>query len=341
MLNGFLPLGEAETTPVRRGVGCAYADDPYGMLEGEENIAVQLPNLIQWTTGDGRLYLPAGRTMPRLIPGAYEIRYGPSVGVYFEKFPVKTEGLLRFPHSNADRLLHEIQAFWGRETLYRDYGLAFKRGFLLWGPAGSGKSSTILLVMQDIVERAGVVFRFTIPSLFREGLRLFRQVEPDTPLLVVMEDLDSILAAYGETEVLNVLDGIDVVDKVVFLGSSNYPENLPPRLLSRPSRLDRRFKIDHPDAEARQIYLRHLIGETKVHELQIDLERWTQDTDQCSLAKLKELFIAVTILGDNYEKALDTLRSMNERICSDEEYERPMGLAAFRHRGHPATSTRA
>jgi ATP-dependent 26S proteasome regulatory subunit len=130
--------------------------------------------------------------------------------------------------------------------------------------------------------------------------------------------------------VLNFLDGVDQVDKVLFLATTNYPERLSARILDRPSRLDRRHKIDYPDPEARRMYLRHLIGGEMREDRRINLDRWLQDTDQFSLAHLKELFVAVVALGDDYAEALETLRAMRERISPEEDYESPMGYTAFR-----------
>jgi SpoVK/Ycf46/Vps4 family AAA+-type ATPase len=123
---------------------------------------------------------------------------------------------------------------------------------------------------------------------------------------------------------LNILDGVDQVDKVVFLATTNYPEVLGARILNRPSRFDKRFKIGHPNAESRKLYFKHLIGgEEKTKGLNIDLKRWVTDTDGFSIAHLKELFVAVCILGDEYAKAIETLSSMKEQITSDDEFEKP------------------
>ena len=96
--------------------------------------------LVQFTTGDGIKFFPAGRTVDLITPGVYEIRVAPQVGLYYEKVPVKTEGLIRFPETNSDRVINEIMDFWNKEDLYRHYCLAYKRGMILWGPPGTGKS---------------------------------------------------------------------------------------------------------------------------------------------------------------------------------------------------------
>jgi len=298
------------------------------LMEGEEGLPGGRPlkSLTQWTTPDEKIFVPASQTAPMLVPGLYEICHSPTMGIFFQKTAVKTEGLLRFPQTNSDRVVREIQKFWDLEGRFREYGLAYKRGIIMWGPPGSGKSCTIQLIMQDVISRTGIVLKFSNPTLFMEGMRIIREIQPKTPIVVLMEDIDATIRQYNESDVLQILDGVDLVDRVVFLATTNYPENLGARILNRPSRFDKRFKIGHPNPESRELYFKHLITEAKIKDLKIDLEQWVADTDRFSLAHLKELFIAVVILGDDYAEAIKTLGSMKEAICSDDEHDRQMGF---------------
>jgi hypothetical protein len=271
---------------------------------------------VQWTTPDDRVYVPSTRSVKQMRPGIYEIMTSPQIGLYFERVEMTTESLLRFPDSNTDRVVAEVTTFWEREETFRQYGLPFKRGILLWGPPGGGKTSTIKLAIEDILKREGIVFKFTQPGLFSSALRAFRQIQPATPIIVLMEDLDAIIENFDESQVINILDGVDLVDKVVFLGSTNYPELLGPRILNRPSRFDKRFKIGMPSDEARGIYLEDLVRRSG---LSLNLKQWVKDTKDFSLAHVKELFISVNIIQDDYNDALDTLRTMSDRISSSTE----------------------
>lgn len=299
----------------------------------------RLNGLTQWTTGDNKRFFPASTTCPKLTPACYEIQHG-SNGIYFEKIPVNIDGLVRFPQANTDRVLTEIQNFWTRDALFREYNQTHKRGILMWGPPGSGKSCTVKFIMKDVIEeRGGIVIKFSHPKLFADGMRIFREIEPHTPAVVLMEDIDSIIESYSESDVLNILDGVDKIERIVFLGSTNYPEVLGSRIVNRPSRFDKRFKIGHPNSESRRIYLKHVLCDPKKAEaeglktpwsvekyiasqckkLKIDLDCWVKDTGGFSIAHLKELFIAVVILGDGYDQAIKTLRSMKDVIKSDSD----------------------
>lgn len=306
---------------------------PYGSSVKSENSLLSaspkkeqvLRGLVQWTTSDGKTFVPASETADKITPGVYEIKHSETIGVYFKKITVLAQGLLRFPQTNSERVVTEIQKFWERESLFREYNLTYKRGIILWGPPGSGKSCTIQLIMRDVVDRGGMVVKFTYPSLFLDGIRIFREIEPQTPIVVLMEDIDSILQEYDESEVLNILDGVNQIEKAVFLATTNYPEKLGERIINRPSRFDKRFKIDHPNSESRRMYFEYLIGVNRIAELDINLDQWVKDTKGFSLAHLKELFVAVVILGDEYQDAIETLSSMREdRLDSSEDEFKPV-----------------
>jgi hypothetical protein len=289
----------------------------YGLSEAPPSKAPQPPpgTMVQWTTPDGKRFVGSGKTVGNLTPGLYEISAAEGLGLYFEQLPVRTEGLLRFPETNSNRVIEEIQRFWSKRDIFEEYGLIHKRGIVLWGPPGSGKSCTIQLLLSDIVQRGGVAIRFDHPMLFSAGMRILREIQRDTPVVVLMEDLDATLRRFDESTILNILDGVELVDRVVFLATTNYPELLGPRILNRPSRFDKRFKIGHPNIESRVMYLSHLASKGSA---KVPVEAWAADTEGMSLAHLKELFVAVIILGDDYSNALTTLRSMKEIISSDE-----------------------
>ena len=172
----------------------------------------------QWMTSDDKRFFPASRTVAKLPPGVYEIQQSNS-GLYFERIAVQTTGLLRFPQTNSEKVVKEIQTFWNTEATFKDYDIIFRRGIILYGPPGGGKTSSIQFIMRDVIERGGIVVKFTHPGLFNDGMRVLRTFEGDTPVVVLMEDIDSIIQNYSESEVLNILDGINQIRKAVYLAT--------------------------------------------------------------------------------------------------------------------------
>jgi len=287
--------------------------------------------MIQWTSPDGERFFPAGAIKKNLSPGVYDIKESPQTGLYFEKVPVNTQDLINFPDSKQESILKEIENFWTRKDAFKNRGdkakILYKRGICLWGPPGSGKTCLVQMIVKDVTERGGICVIFGHPKLFVSGMRIFRQIHPDTKVVVLMEDIDSILENYEESDVLNILDGVNVLEDVVFLATTNYPERLGHRIINRPSRFDKRHFIDHPNDVCRRIYLEHLLSEKEIKERSIDLEQWVEDSKGFSMAHIKELFVAVVILGDKYENAIKTLQEMKEPISS-EDSRKALGFGA-------------
>jgi hypothetical protein len=269
----------------------------------------------KWNTSDGNIFTPAHVCTDLLPPGLYDIRNSQSIGLYFTRLNISTESILKLPDSNSDKVIREIVKFWNKEEIFKKYELTYKRGILLWGPPGSGKTCTIKLIIDDVVKRGGIALKFGHPDIFSEGIRILRDIQPDTPIVVLMEDLDTTIEHFDESLVINILDGVDRIDKVAFLATTNYPEKLGPRIINRPSRFDRRYKIGYPTPEAREMYLKHLFKNDDVSKF--DIKKWVEDTDEMSLAHLRELFVAVVILGNSYTESIELLMKMRDNI-SDE-----------------------
>lgn len=277
-------------------------------IEDDEDEEMEDMPAKQWTKVSGYgSYTAIGDTIAELPPGFYEPQVTQQ-GLFFMPVEAREDQLIRFPDSPTAEVLAEIETFWERENLYRFYGLPFKRGILLWGPAGSGKSSTLVLIARDVVQRGGIVLNF-IPGNFQTALRVLREVQPKVPVVALMEDLDALIDR-KESYVLNMLDGAESIDRVVFLATTNYPEKLDPRVQNRPSRFDRRIEVPHPTPANRRVYLESLL---KCDPAEINVEQYVEATEGMSLAHLKELFVATVVIGLPFGNAIDNLRKMNRR----------------------------
>lgn len=266
---------------------------------------------VQWMTSDNENFFPASKNVKKLTPGFYEIKSSMSGGMFFGKVDMATEDIIKFPETESDSVVQEIDKFWAEEKKFREAKLAYKRGILLYGPPGSGKTCTIKMILEDVIKRGGVAVKFDDPYAFTAGMKILRDIQSETPVVALMEDLDSILSYNSESRVINVIDGVDGIDKVVFLATTNYPEKLGSRIMNRPSRFDKRFFIGMPNSQSRRIYL-----ENKLKGKGQNIEKWVNDTENLSIAHLKELVVAVTILENKYDDAIETLKGMAKKIDS-------------------------
>jgi SpoVK/Ycf46/Vps4 family AAA+-type ATPase len=190
-----------------------------------------------------------------------------------------------------------------------------KRGILLYGDPGAGKSGILQLCMKHIIEELnGLVINLKDEDTVRGYLDVvpkLRQIEPERPIVVIIEDIDSIAgeSSYITSQLLNMLDGIKQIENVAYIATTNYPEKLAERITNRPSRFDRRYYIAPPSKEVRKAYLERKLGDASKLT---DMDRWIDDTEGMSMSHLKELFISVFVLDVAYDEAINHLKEMKK-----------------------------
>lgn len=308
-----VPQGEEDGTNSPRESKTAKADPDDDIIpDNEDDINKKYARgaLTQWTRmGPG--FAAIGPTVKKITPGVYKVLVLPNGTYVMAPKKIVTDNLLRLPDSKSDMVVSEVEKFWTLKKVYSSFGFLHKRGFLLWGPPGSGKTSTTAIVIQQMVKQGGVVVLMEVhPTHLSAALAEFRQVEADRPIVIVMEDVDAIIEQYGEPEVLSLLDGESSIDNVVFLATTNYPEQLDGRIVNRPSRFDRIVLIDMPNAEARKLYLEDR-GLDKA-----EVKEWVKLTEGFSIAHMKEMIVGVKCLGQPVDSVANRLRRMFNKVKS-------------------------
>lgn len=284
--------------------------------ESEEKDLLNSIRLVQWAVCGPNTYKPVSSTFEELESGVYGIRVSQYHGIIYEKRSICVDELLRFPDSVSEKILDEISTFWKKGRKFKEHGFLHRRGYLLHGPAGSGKTCLVHQIIADIVESGGLVFQCSNhPSVFNDGLSQFRKVEPDRPVVCLYEDIDAIIDEHGEDDILNLLDGENQIDKVLNLATTNYPEKLDPRIICRPRRFDRVLKIDMPSDTVRRMYFNK-----KLNVSESELDKWVSATKTFSFAACSELVIAVCCFEKPFDEAVKTLSDMMGSRPSSREY---------------------
>ena len=290
---------------------------PAFLFEKESNMEKN-NSYTQWSILPNGVFAPAQDTVKRLNAGLYEIKFDNSLGTYVMVHQkLNADELFFLPSPEIEEVIDDIKKFWNKISTFSSYKFAHKRGILLYGEPGCGKSSIIQLCMKHIVEDMdGIVINVKDEDdvdAYLGFIHNFRKVEPIRPLIDIMEDLDSIVGEdrYSTSRVLNVLDGIKQIENVVYIATTNYPEKLEERITDRPSRFDRRYEVQLPDAEMRMAYLKHKIPAKDFKKL--DIDQWVKDTDKMSIAHLRELVISTMVLGNTYEETIDRLKNLKTK----------------------------
>lgn len=259
-----------------------------------------------WAQSDNAFYGVA-KAHERVPPGMYRCELSDRLGPVLLRQKIALDGIIHLPDSASDQVVAEIRAFRGMAERFAAHGFLHKRGVLLWGPAGSGKTVTVHQICQLVVsDEGGVALMVDIPRAAAECLQLIRRIEPERPIVAIFEDIDALVDRYGENEFLALLDGEAQVNNIIFIASTNYPERLDARFVDRPSRFDTVRYIGMPGAEARMVYLT-----AKAPALvNGQLEAYVEASEGFSIAHLKELVVLTQCFGYPLQAAVERLAKM-------------------------------
>jgi hypothetical protein len=281
---------------------------------------------VQWKVVQAGVFEVCGVTAARLPAGAYGCTINQYGDVQLITRDLQVDDLIDFADSLPARILTEIENFWSLGEQFLKHGYLHRRGYLLYGPQCSGKSSVVHQVVHRIIKAGHVAVFCEHPGFLTRAMEVFRKIEPERPLVCLFEDIDAVIEMHGDSELLQWLDGSHQIDKVINIATTNYPERLDRRIVSRPRRFDRIIKIEAPTRTIRETYLSR-----KLPELQPSgqLEHWLQVTEGLSFAALAELVISVACLGNSLEETVQLLRQLDDQQPSSKEFDRPgnMGFA--------------
>jgi SpoVK/Ycf46/Vps4 family AAA+-type ATPase len=283
----------------------------------------------RWITNNNEFW--AAYQTSKIIPaGVYECNRDNARGPFLSNIPFESDDIIELPDPKYSTVLREFDKFWTLKEEFKERGFLHKRGFMLLGSPGTGKTALVNLLTTRMIKNNGLVLMISYPNDGGKCLHTVRKIEPDRPLMVTLEDFDALIKRYGEEDFLALLDGETQINNVVIVATSNYPEDVDKRFLNRPSRFDTVVTIDMPCREARESYLRHKEPDMKEDYLQL----WVDKTEGFSVAHIKELILSVRCFGQTLEEALDRLRHMKEdKLSSSKFQESGCGFIIHKEKG--------
>ena len=150
-----------------------------------------------------------------------------------------------------------------------------KRGLLLYGPPGVGKTHSVRYLISRLEGVTIVQLTGDSLSLIGTACSVARTLQP---AMVVVEDVDLIAEDRGMHpghhpllfQLLNEMDGLAEDVDVVFLLTTNRAELLEPALAARPGRVDQAVPLELPDAESRARLFGLYRGRLRVDESRLD-----------------------------------------------------------------------
>jgi hypothetical protein len=308
-----VPISPSQTRPVlEEGYYPTFRGDTplvVGVLQDEQHLQVW----VHLRADDRDL----GGALFEQLESRPKLYRGQAIGLSAEGFPYfLTVPETRF-HQDVilepaiqDELERHVLRFSEREAAYRTAGLPFRRGLILAGPPGVGKTQVFRALTHELRGRYTVLWvtpgtiswECSVSDVFAFARSL-------RPTLLLWEDLDLTVqdrSAGGSTralgELLAQLDGPESADGIITCASTNDVSALDRALSARPSRFDRVLHLAPPGPAVRLRMLRQFAS--AIEQLDADLALVAERTHGLTGAHLRELVVgAFTHALDESEDA--------------------------------------
>jgi hypothetical protein len=201
------------------------------------------------------------------------------------------------PKDQIDTLWKNTIGYLERRNLAEitKYGGRARRGILLMGPPGNGKTSACRWIWQECRRRMWE-WRLVTPDAYRQARandcieQLFtvdkRGIVFFDDMDIALRDRETVHESDDQAVFLSALDGIEVNEGVVFIFTTNCALDLIDRAFKRPGRIDLVLEFCPPDAALRRELTERWHPEIKAA---IDLNLAVASTDGFSFAELEEL----------------------------------------------------
>jgi ATPase family associated with various cellular activities (AAA) len=254
-----------------------------------------------------------------------------SVVLTFGEVPATTRDDVVLPEPVLNRIeRHALGVAAHREALL-DAGQHLKRGLLLFGPPGTGKTHTTRYLIGQLGGYTRLVLTGRALHAIGSAAELARNLQP---AVLVLEDVDLVAEdrsfGHGASPVLfdllDAMDGAAADADLLFVLTTNRSDLLEPALAARPGRVDVAVEIDLPDADGRRrlfaLYARAVPTELSEADVDTVIER----TDGVTASFLKELLRRAVleslhdhdplraVTADHVSRALDDLLDSAQQV---------------------------
>ncbi|KAK0550813.1 hypothetical protein OC846_002349 [Tilletia horrida] len=241
----------------------------------------------------------------------YDETFSKSKSLYADVMSADAEDLV-LPEQTLDRLRRDTKTFFESRRIFESLQVPWKRGILLMGPPGNGKTATIKAIIRDSIGKAAILYARRLKDCRDRSTpaisAVFKHARENAPCLLIFEDLDSLVEASARSVLLNELDGLHSNEGILIIATTNHADKLDDALLNRPSRFDQKYTFDLPNEELRKKFIEKWLrervglgrlvfdgasqGGIDIKNAEELIDAVTAHTAGWSFAFLKELFLS-------------------------------------------------
>jgi ATP-dependent 26S proteasome regulatory subunit len=230
---------------------------------------------------------------------------GPQALVAFHNLPRVQQSDVVLPDDLLEQVERHTVVFAEHAEQLLKAQRSLKRGLLLFGRPGVGKTLTIMYLVGRMPGRTVILTTGRGMGMVQAVAQMARAL---APAMVVLEDVDLIAQERGQPfqptgpilfELLNEMDGLRDDCDVIFVLTTNRPDLLEPALAARPGRIDLAVELPLPDADGRrrlfELYSRGL----ELHN--VNMDSLVARTEGASPAYIKELLRHAAVIAASQE----------------------------------------
>jgi hypothetical protein len=200
----------------------------------------------------------------------------------------------------------DFEMFLERREWFRERAVPWRRGYLLHGPPGNGKTSVIRAMVSDARVQA-FSLNLASPNAYDGQLtEAFERAAAAAPGIILLEDMDRLFSKLEKSDcgvslghLLNCLDGAGNQEGVIVVATANHPEVLDAAVLKRPGRFDRVVHFGLPDEALRKRYVmkvsRQAFSDADYTVIAAACERF-------SFAQIREVWLLASMVGFERER---------------------------------------
>lgn len=218
----------------------------------------------------------------------------------------------------AERILSDIREFIGSSSWYSDRGVPYRRGYLLHGPPGCGKTSFITALAGQL-EYSICVLNLSERGLTDDRLN-FLMTKVPAQSIVLLEDIDAAFVSRQQTAevksaydglnsvtfsgLLNMLDGVASTEARILFMTTNHVDRLDPALI-RPGRVDLKEHIGYATRSQLQRAFARFYPQTEELLSRQFAERACACSDKLTMAQVQGYFL---LFKDDPKLAFDRVQ---------------------------------